>query len=95
MQYRKLRDGTVVYRSADEDKVKRVRDQDLEASYTPSYRFEDPVMQARFIEALRSEGVAFAVESRDGKYWVTWSKIDDKKARRIREEILDKAMSSK
>jgi hypothetical protein len=89
IQFRKLEDGTVIYGVADEEKVKRIRNAVLESSFTPSYRFEDEKLQMRFVGQLRSQGVNFAIEIREGKNWITWSQRDDAKVRRIREQILD------
>ena len=95
VQFRQLEDGTVTYSSADEEKVKRIQMSVLESSFTPSSRFEDEKLQARFAEQLKALGIDFAIEYREGKSWITWSQADDAKVRRISDEILDDSMNRK
>jgi len=89
IRFRQLEDGTVIYGAADDDKVKQIQNALLESSFAPSYRFEDEKLQVRFVDRLKSQGISFAVEIREGKSWITWAQNDDARVRGIREEILD------
>ena len=95
VRFRQLEDGTVTYSPADEAKVKKIQMSILESSFTPAYRFEDGKLQAKFADRLKSQGIDYAIERREGKSWITWSQNDDAKVRRIREEILDGSISGR
>jgi hypothetical protein len=92
VHFRQLEDGTVVYSATQEEKVMRIRNSVLESSFKPSYRFEDDALRASFAERLKSQGIKFGVETREGKTWITWAEADDAKVRQIGDEIINQSV---
>src|SRR4051794_32427137 len=91
IRFRQSEDGTVIYSAADESKVKEIQYGVLESSFAPSYHFEDERLQTMFVDRLKSQGINYGVQIRDGKKWVTWMQEDDAKVQPIREEMVGKA----
>ena len=87
--FRVRSDGMILYPSRDEEKVRNLRFSLLRQSFVPSYRFADESLEERFMERLKAEGIKFAVELKDGKRWITWSKDDDQRVEVIRKAILN------
>jgi hypothetical protein len=82
--FRLREDGTVLYSPKDDGRVGKARISMLEESFVPSIHYEDESDEKLFMEQLKSAGVAFAIEVRDGKRWITWSKQDDERVSRLR-----------
>lgn len=81
-------DGTVIYSPKDEDKVGKIRFMILENTYMPGYRFEDQLLEKRFLDALELEKIKYFVEYRNGAQWIFWSGDDDERVDEIRKFII-------
>lgn len=81
-------DGTVIYSPKDEERVSKIRFMILENTYMPGYRFEDLLLEKRFLDALDLEKIKYFVEYRKGARWIFWSSGDDGRVDEIRRFII-------
>jgi len=81
-------DGTVLYDARYEGKVSKIRLAVLNDSYVPAYHFNDERMEKEFMSQLRSQGIAFGVELRQGERFITWSERDSARVDAIRQRVL-------
>ena len=84
ISYKIRDDGTVLYSPSDESKVSRIRTTVLKQSFKPSVHYEDKTIESRFLERLKSEGILYGIEIKQGKRWITWSEKDDQRIENIR-----------
>ena len=85
IQFRLREDGTILYSPQDDARVQKIEMEVLHSSFVPSIHYEDESYERRFIEKLNSDHIAFGIENRDGKRWITWSKQDDEHVHKLLE----------
>lgn len=94
--YRVDEKGTVWYRIQDTDKVMSIRKKIINEVLMDKYgtSFTNQEEERLFTEALKKNGIHYDFKEQHGRRWVTWAPEDDKRVRKIENEI-DSMMSKK